>query len=313
MSRSFTYKLLVFSGLAVLTCLLADGIFKSLVLSQSQLERKEKQFENKKGSVKILFMGDSHVQRGIDPSKFEAAFNYSSNGESYLQTYFKLKKALEEGVPMLEWVMLPLDGHSLSSFRTDRVVDEAYWSKFIPMFSLAREDNSWSWLRKGLVGRFASFTGKSESLLDFARGNIGADRTELINGFAPGNGSIANQKDWKSKTKKRSDAYFNGQTLIDPILIDYLLKTYNMCSNRGIRVAFIRYPVSKEFKEHRAYPSISKLESELKKAGLESRINALDYETIFSNEELYFLDGDHLNSEGASRLSQQIAKDILTF
>ena len=53
---------------------------------------------NKDQFIKMLFMGDSHIQKGIIDSLIPNSANVAQNSESFYFTYFKIKKLFKSGV-----------------------------------------------------------------------------------------------------------------------------------------------------------------------------------------------------------------------
>ena len=72
------------------------------------------------GDTEILILGDSHGVCALDPGIIGRAVNFSSPGESYLHNYYKLRWFLKQE-HSLKAILLPLDLHSFSDFRKDRI------------------------------------------------------------------------------------------------------------------------------------------------------------------------------------------------
>ncbi len=71
--------------------------------------------------TKILFMGDSHVMQAIQDAVIPQSLNISTTGESYIFTYYKLKRILDLGLD-IEEVYLGYSYHNLSSYY-DALID----------------------------------------------------------------------------------------------------------------------------------------------------------------------------------------------
>ncbi len=77
-------------------------------------------FHRQEQDIKILFLGDSQFEYGIDTSAFpDRAYNLSFGGINSIQSYYLLKQEIGK-MPNLKLVVLPLDHHSLHPFKSDR-------------------------------------------------------------------------------------------------------------------------------------------------------------------------------------------------
>ena len=104
--------------------------------------------------IKYLILGDSHSQRNFDTRILEGAFNFSSVGENFIQSYYKLATILESGEKQVENVIMPLDLHTFSSYRADKFRDSYYWVDYIDYVELGlAKDELSSFLLLYLKGR----------------------------------------------------------------------------------------------------------------------------------------------------------------
>ena len=76
------------------------------------------------GNTKVLIMGDSHPERGIDPELFEGGKNICQGDEPYILTFWKLEKILETNKP--EMVILGFSPHNIS-WVNDVKFSDLYW------------------------------------------------------------------------------------------------------------------------------------------------------------------------------------------
>src|SRR4030066_1306040 len=64
---------------------------------KSIFARSVRDFEKQKSQIQILFLGQSDVQFDIIPDEFNyRAFNFSGSGETFLETYYKLKHYIRD-------------------------------------------------------------------------------------------------------------------------------------------------------------------------------------------------------------------------
>ena len=85
------------------------------MVSDRQVVRCQRQFDVFGEEISILAVGDSHLQRGFDAVAADSrAFCYTSPGENWMQTYYKLRRVLESDVKVGR-VVLSADPHSFSA------------------------------------------------------------------------------------------------------------------------------------------------------------------------------------------------------
>ncbi len=67
---------------------------------------------SKNPKIKYLFLGDSHVQNGINPSQISNSVNFASSGESYFNIYQKLQFIAANS--KVENLIIPVGMHNFS-------------------------------------------------------------------------------------------------------------------------------------------------------------------------------------------------------
>jgi hypothetical protein len=93
-------------------------------------------FLKEEKDVKILFLGDSQFEWGVNADRFpDKAYNLSFGGINFIQSYYLLRHEIDK-MPRLEIVVLPLDHHSLHPFKTDRF-ELFFVDKYIVWLDLA--------------------------------------------------------------------------------------------------------------------------------------------------------------------------------
>ena len=94
--------------------------------------------EDKK--IDFAFFGDSHAQRGVNPNFINNSFNFAKGGESYVETYYKLKKIIEQDKIKINNIILEIDPHSFSDkIRTQNEIfaEFSFYSNFVPIKEIA--------------------------------------------------------------------------------------------------------------------------------------------------------------------------------
>ncbi|MCR5183158.1 MAG: hypothetical protein K6B46_00460 [Opitutales bacterium] len=72
----------------------------------------------------IVFIGDSHIECGVDPALIPGAFNFAKSSDPYLDQYCRLKMLLKDN-PQIKTIFITATPHSLA-----RYGDERIWGKF---------------------------------------------------------------------------------------------------------------------------------------------------------------------------------------
>lgn len=83
--------------------------------------------------VHILFMGASHITRGIDDNLMETALNWSSPSERYMFTYIKLKHLLNDN-PQIDTVFLQCSATDLWEDTDYKYHDANEQSKYVKCY-----------------------------------------------------------------------------------------------------------------------------------------------------------------------------------
>ena len=144
--RVFGRRAVGFGVVLGVVFLLVNIGYYQLVLSNTVLERSYEDFFGSYEGVRVLFMGDSHPKRGVNPEMIPGSFNFADVGENYIQTYYKLRGVLEYPGVDVAYVVFPVDLHSFSSMRRDQLKNAWYWNRFIAYSEVVAEDSDQSFM-----------------------------------------------------------------------------------------------------------------------------------------------------------------------
>jgi len=288
------------------------------VIEKSQNFTTLNSFLDGKHQVEILFLGDSHFRRGIDVSQLRRkTFNLSFVGTNYIASYYVLKRYMDE-MPNLKLVVLPLDPHSFSSFRTSDMAEDIFWDQFVDYRELSKMTNGRSlrkWVNLTLLSeRFGrlNFIRNLRDLIfhkNFSFPPLGEERLALGEGLG----------DIEQKASLKVKQQFEGHEVFDEILLNYFEKILRFCKTRGIIIVTLQMPLSSEYlKWVKLYFS----EDELRKKILQNpRFNSLidknlNYLTLYQTRDGLFSwgvtrDGDHLNKKGRELFSKIVSREVL--
>ncbi|MEA3444497.1 MAG: hypothetical protein U9R19_07185 [Bacteroidota bacterium] len=284
--------------------------YKVLVYNRTDNGRKEKQFSQYQGELKYLFLGDSHSQNAIDPSIIGASFNFSSANENFIQTYYKLKRIIKSLDKNVEYIVLPIDPSSFSSFRTGRFIYASTLITFSDYLEIAIHERDPSYLRTWLDHNVFMYAGKYTIINRLRKVNRERNFSKMKFGFKGRDGMLSDYIDVKAECERKVQLYLGGQEYFDPALRDYFIRILEFCQDRGIGVYLMKMPVAKEYVDacnnlfsiEDYYNEIYKIADEQK-----SVVKFLDFQDYFFDNQQYLRNPDHVNLEGAMVFSRMLA------
>lgn len=288
--------------------------FDRIVMKDSLLRRADEQFMSL-DSLDVLILGDSHSMVAVDPRLIPMSFNFSTNGESYLQTYYKVSRILDRNELGVDVIVIPLDLHSFSSFRTERIRDPLYWRRYIDFFDLSRRLGlltSFDVLVDSWFFPYSGYLMPTGVNFEFFTGN--RTMQDLNLGFRPLNqhfGALASDER-NSVAQSMVRRQLEGNDPLDERLLLCFRDIIDLCSNTGIEVIVISYPITEEY--------LTIAENTVTRGDIifavgtvlagHGNAHFLDYSRLFSGAPEYFNDSNHLNEEGARLLTLMLAEDL---
>jgi len=219
MSKKSIRNLLIFLLIFMFINFFLDYLYKYFVTFHSVCARQEKALERFGKPIHFIFLGDSHTNSDINPKYIPYSFNFASPGENYIQNYFKLKYLLEKtGLP-IKYAALPIDLHSFSSLKSERIWEkhDFFWVKYVDYYDVGLNAKKLLlFLKKYILGKFLSYCGNFDYVY-LSLSNKEKVRLE-INGFLPMPGNF-DQKSLKKKKEicpKKSTTAFALEGNIKP-------------------------------------------------------------------------------------------------
>ena len=192
--------------------------------------------------TRILILGDSHAVCSLDPGRIGKAVNFSSDGESYVQNYYKLKYALR-CAPSLRTVILPVDLHSFSDFRAKRIMVDAEWSRYIDFLEIGKLRKKrfhyfYEWLKLrcfGFRGRYERFYRR------WILGRKTVSVSRLDRGFLPYQG-IFIKKNSMARGQKRAFRQLKGYNIFSPEMVFFFKKILDLARQHELNIILLRFP-----------------------------------------------------------------------
>ncbi len=243
----------------------------------------------------ILITGDSHTLNGINPAKFKNAQNISQLAESYVLTYWKLKKIFTAIKP--DTVIIAFGPHNLSQlddyrFSTDKWTDE--------MFIRSYMIQEFKYLHTIEIdfNKFYYTLFKNMCLFPKLHHNnyIGSFVANPLN-------EIGNFSNTIKRHYGDEKPYTISQTSLN-----YLDSIIVLCKKNKITPIFVNCPVHKNY--YQAIPSKFKESYDAEKQKLSKLgILVIDMFTL-PLPDAYFLDDDHLNVKGSTYFTNELIKQL---
>jgi hypothetical protein len=314
---TFVGRGIQFLAVFAVVILLANFAFNTLVVSQKISQRQADNFltyTRQYGSeFDYAFFGDSHPHEGILPKYIQGSYNFAGRNNA-IDTYLQLKRLLDSGT-VLKTIVLPYDDQTYTAVElgADYIPEE--WPEDLNESREAMDELSGNlsrnvWLRS----KFPLIGGGNDLFL------ITLHRTELaLDGSIVNMGKFSDlsPSDRLAKAQDVATAYYGYGTSqgVSPLLGRYLAETLQLAKEKNLRVIFIRYPVTDEYRMALRNGNITTegyyyaLNSTIAQV-LGSNYTVLDYSTYLAGKDSYFRDPGHLNYYGATEFSKQLNADL---
>ncbi len=307
------YKSLGYAGafalLFLVLFLLLNALYAEYVLKRTGLWIQDEQFSKSKPDVKILFLGDSSTQADVNPAFIPGSFNYGLAGETYMQTYYKLRFLLNDSGFEPEVIVLPLNLHSFSSYRASRVQDVWYWHKFIDYEELWYHFDEVYPFKEYIKSAFPIIGGGEKLVASLFEGGS----REMALGHLPMHDRFSMAADKDGIASQRAAYHFRNASILHPGMIHYFQKTLALAQKRNITVILVKFPVTDTYLSIASgyIPDTKGFYGILGDYyGNVSNTYLLDYQRWNYTNHFLFADSVHLNDEGSAQFSRQLAADI---
>lgn len=310
-------RLTVFAAVYLLVLSpLINLYFDRVVMKNSLVRQSQRQFERME-ELDILILGDSHSLLALNPYLLPDSYNYSSNGESYLQSYYKARKVLVPNALGVGVVIIPFDPHSFSSFRTERIKDILYWRRFLQFQGLCERLGVFKAAELMLDAWVFAYIGElrlTNATIDVLTGN--RDMQKLHHGFLPSEGSFEEacptEEEKLTFAQSRIQHHLLGSDTLDERLVRAFEDLVLLCSRQNITVIAVSFPISDQYLEL-AGPMVTRDEmlAVVRDSVLSDEyLYFFDYSRLFSGKPEYLTDSDHVNVQGSRILTRNLFKAL---
>lgn len=276
--KRFIIKILTFAAVivAILTFLIGARLISATSFSWKLPEGKH-----------ILFLGASHVARGIDDRRMESAYNWAKPSERYMFTYIKLSKILEAGSPV-DTIFLECAPTDIWEHTDDKYLAANEGALYAPMY--------WPYFGTEEIrcyqGEYLQTIDLIASKLLSPSFYIHSKYKSLLGGYDP----LRQEMD---RDKVREDIQVG--TSGHDINYKYLRRIIEVCNNKNIKLYLLYCPVYKpelSYDQDYYYSAYNKYFSD---------VELLDYSHLpMKDNERY--DAHHLNQRGAEIFTDSLKR-----
>ncbi len=244
-----------------------------------------------------LIIGDSHLMSSLDPALLPNAINVCNGAESYVATFYKLERILEDN-PQMNHVLLGFSYNNLSANQDDRFTTrrtKGFFDRYYPVFPLQLPE----YVKLNEIKFYHSYV---EKMMLYP--NLG--KKVIEGGFRNRTTQLhdANVEDTIEKH------YFKGDSLVGdseftPIYLDSII---HLCLTKKIELTLVAAPLHASYRE--LIPDPAKTSWQRKRDQLMAGgVSVLDF-TRVEFPDSFYLDYDHLAYLGAEETTLYL-KSIL--
>lgn len=276
--KSFFLKILAVTGIvaAILMILVCIRYFTMQSLSWKIPQQKH-----------ILFMGASHISRGINDGELESAINFSSPSERYMFTYIKLKRLLAEN-HQIDTCFIECAPTDLWEHTDDKYFNKNEQAYFIPLYWAFFSEENWKIYEACKSQIFGTIVSTIYKPQYFQKKHIWHDLGSYI-------GDANNNQ--KMDRRKVTEAKITQGEYGHDINFSYLRKIVELCKRHDVKLYLLYCPVYHPeyyYDQDAYYQSYKEYFPD---------VELLDYSHCpMADDERY--DAHHLNSKGAEKFTK---------
>lgn len=194
----------------------------------------------------FLFIGDSHMETGIDEAQIPGAYNFAQSGDPYFDQFFRLERILEDN-PQFKTVFITATPHSLSKYGDARIFGNYTMQNVVPNALPLYNAQIWKMYLENEPVRFAKFLLCEPFRL--AKRTLISSRVALMDRL--GNNRVSELRNLEKSIKKERDPNAVGRLHGDDSAgtarqIEFLRKMVELSRSRGARVVFLNLPLYRD-------------------------------------------------------------------
>lgn len=282
----------------------------------------------KEEQIDVLFLGASHVYRGIDPEYIDQSlgvrsYNAGSSNQRPEDSYYLLKEILNETevktiVYDINYVMFQqhlndptIRTHILLDYFKPSMNKVLYAEDVLknPIYSntvvsnVIRYKEGWKMPRQMLVNLSMHLTDNRYKTLDYSYAERETEKYAgrgFVYSYPIMDSELADSVPWEEET-------------ISWRQVEYLDRIVSLCEERGVALQFISIPVYENYlRQEPRYQEIYEFfQKKADEAGITYVDFNLDENCTVKTEKQYYQDASHLNGKGAGEFSRYLCKKYM--
>ncbi len=292
--KRFLTRLVYFLLPFLIGVVLVDVFLKNQMRTPSKFKLEE--------GISAVILGHSQTECGLNDSLISNTQNLSFGGEAYIYNYHKLKKLVEVN-PQLQKVYLSFSNNQVGANISKWVYGDEKLTHYFPKYNYLMEVEDYTTIAKEnpkgiLISEVKSIVNNAKSVLKREK-TVFYDR---------------NWGGYLSLNKQKLDSLIKANHLVklkkeiskteSQINLYYLDKIVTLCKEKHLKLVFVRTPM---------HPLLFAVQNE----DLFQRIRKSKYNDIlfldfhdFKLNNNEFADFDHLNKDGAIKLSKAFDQQV---
>lgn len=308
-----SHKLFLFvAGFIAINAFVTFAAFRYLPYDQNKRYRLEEEFTQLTDTLNFLFIGNSHVNRGLEPDSIPKSWSFHGPTETAPYFYYRMKRVVQEMPQAAHYYVFPGEA-GLAAFNPQPLMFMGdFWKDYFDFTELAQHTNQpFFYYGMGLKLKlfpYHQFPAAIMFLSDLQR-----ERRNYKKYL---------KDTWADYDQFMKDTILNymldRHELIDALSTEtglaYIHKMIDFAQEENVRLIFVKWPLQsvyiEEAKKRNFFtPKIEGTVDSLLKHSPQVRL--IDFENAFDGNDTLFMDPHHLSKVGKARFSVML-RDTLS-
>lgn len=255
-------------------------------------------------NIEKLYIGDSHIQKGINDSLIHNAISLGMTSEATIFSFHKLLKILQNN-PQIKKVYLGYGYHNMSIFYDDCIFRN-YTSDISTRYMCMLPDslNKKIWL--GSPKKW--FQSLHKLYIRSVKNTFSQDPKSLAYFGGYENKYLNTKADEKILRKRAQEQYHDADRVyaLSQIQIQSLQQIQALCTAQHIELYILNTPMDSLYKTLIPATYIQHYDSLMSTLQLQ----VIDFHELSFSKEDFIPDGDHVSATGARKISQFLEKNF---
>ena len=255
---------------------------------------------------KIVFIGDSHIEIGVNETLIPGAFNFAKSGDPYFDQYFRLKRLLDDN-PQISLVFVSATPHSLARYGDARIFGDWTMQNVIPSALPLYSAREWKMYFSREPVRMTKFIfGKPGVLAKNALNALASRREKMMGALGKRIVSTGENLERSVRVERGiipGKKLHGNDSVGNAHQVEYLRKSVELVRERGAKIVFLNPPIYRA----REFFDVAYFENVLKENF--SDVEFWDYGD-FPLPDNCRQDINHINFRGAEIFSRELAERI---